>query len=92
MRKIYSLVLMAAALLVGTNAWANYSSSWLQDQFDDVPADGQTHTITMQDNIVLTDPVYLGTASVDDPRKSIILDMNGHHITMDATTWVNTKG
>ena len=92
MRKIYSLVLLAAALLVGTTAWANYSSSWLQDQFDAVPADGQTHTITMQDNIDLTDPVYLGTASVDDPRKSIILDMNGHHITMDATTWVTTKG
>ena len=89
MRKFYSLVLMAAALLIGTNAWANYDASWLQDQFDAIEADGQTHTITMEDDILLTNPVYLGTKTVDEPRKSIILDMNGHHITMDADAWKN---
>lgn len=92
MKKFYSFVLMAMMLLVGTNAWANYPAGWLQQQFDNIPADGQTHTIVMENDIVLTDPVYLGTATVDEDRKSIILDMNGHHITMDATTWVSTKG
>ena len=92
MKKFYSLVLMAAALLVGTNVWANYPATWLQDQFDAIEADGQTHTITMEDDIILTDPVYLGTKTVDEPRKSIILDMNGHHITMSATDWVTSKG
>ena len=89
MRKLYSLVLMATALLIGTNAWANYPANWLQEQFDAVQPGGQVPTtITMEDDIVLTDPVYLGTKNVDDPRKSIILDMNGHHITMDADTWL----
>ena len=92
MRKFYSYVLMATALLIGTNVWAIYSPDWLQAQFDAVPADGQTHTITMEDNITLADPVYLGTKTVDEPRKSIILDMNGHHITMSATDWVASKG
>ena len=88
MRKLYSLVLMATALLIGTNVWAVYPAGWLQDRFDEIEADGQTHTITMEDDIVLTDPVYLGTATVDEARKSIILDMNGHNITMDADTWL----
>ena len=92
MKKIYSIVLMATALLIGTNAWAVYPADWLQAQFDAIEADGQTHTITMEDNILLTDPVYLGTKTVDEPRKSIILDMNGHHITMSATDWVTSKG
>ncbi len=92
MRKFYSIVLMATALLIGTNAWAVYPAGWLQEQFDAIEADGQTHTITMEDDIVLTDPVYLGTATVDEARKSIILDMNGHSITMSATDWVTSKG
>ena len=92
MKKFYSLVLMATALLIGTNAWANYDPNWLQDQFDAIQADGQTHTIVMEDDINLDVPVYLGTATVDEARKSIILDMNGHHITMNATKWVSTKG
>ena len=92
MKKFYSFVLMAAALLIGTNAWANYEAGWLQAQFDAVEADGQTHTIEMEDDIVLTDPVYLGTATVDEARKSIILEMNGHSITMDASAWVSAKG
>ena len=92
MKKFYSFVLMAAALLIGTNAWANYEAGWLQAQFDAVEADGQTHTIEMEDDIVLTDPVYLGTATVDEARKSIILEMNGNSITMDASAWVSAKG
>jgi len=89
MKKLYSLVLMATALLIGTNAWANYDPSWLQDQFDAVQAGGQVPTtITMEDDIILLEPVYLGTATVDEARKSIILDMNGHSITMDADTWL----
>lgn len=93
MKKFYSFVLMAMMLLVGTNAWANYPAGWLQQQFDNIQADGQTHTIVMGNDIILTDPVYLGTATVDEDRKSIILDMHGHNITMDATTWSeNHKG
>lgn len=88
MKKIYSFVLMAMMLLVGTNAWANYPAGWLQQQFDNIQADGQTHTIVMGEDIILTDPVYLGTATEDAPRKSIILDMHGHNITMNATTWL----
>ena len=92
MRKLYSLVLMAAVLLIGTNVWANYPAEWLQEKFDAVPADGQTYIITMDDDIILENPVYLGTATVDEARKSIILDMNGHSITMDASAWVLSKG
>lgn len=88
MKKFYSFVLMAMMLLVGTNAWANYAAGWLQEQFDNIQADGQTHTIVMDDDIILENPVYLGTATEDAPRKSIILDMHGHNITMNATTWL----
>ena len=76
---------MATALLIGTNAWASHDRAWLQAQFDAVQP-GQTATITLDDDVILDGPVYLGTANITDQRKSITLDMYGHYIQMDGVT------
>ncbi len=90
MKKIYSIVLMATALLIGTNAWAA-----------DVPFSGTTGAelqtamnnaasgtkLVFQNDVNLNDgPVWLGTANLDDPAKSITLDLNGHTIVRNAST------
>ena len=84
MKKFYSFVLMAAALLIGTNVWASQDGAWLQAQFDAVQANGQTATIKLTDDVILTSPIYLGTANITDARKSIKLDLNGRYIEMTA--------
>ncbi len=81
---------MATALLIGTNAWAA-----------DVPFSGTTGAelqtamnnaasgtkLVFQNDVNLNDgPVWLGTANLDDPAKSITLDLNGHTIERNAST------
>ncbi len=94
MRKIYALVLLAATLLVGTNAWAvnvpvageQGTRGELQTAIDGA-ATGTT--LTLQNDFNLDGPVWLGTADYDGEYgayKSIILDLNGHNISMTATT------
>jgi hypothetical protein len=94
MKKIYSFVLMAAMLLVGTNAWAQqvvakigtqeYYS--LQDAVNAVPAGG-TATIQLQKSITLDAPVVIpqvGTSKddvVSDANKVVNRAMQ--HITLD---------
>lgn len=86
MRKFYSLVLMAAALLIGTNAWAGNVTGndrlALQTAFNNA-ASGET--LTLQNDFTLDGPVWLGTAELNGAYKTIILDLNGHHISMTAS-------
>ncbi len=91
MRKIYSLVLMATMLLVGTNAWAvNVPVAGVQGTRGELQTainDAATGTtLTLQNDFNLDGPVWLGTADYDGAYKSIILDLNGHNISMTATT------
>ncbi len=75
-------MLMAAALLISTNMWAQFqigsqSYTSLQAAIDAAPA-GATTEIDM--NVALFNAntsVWLGTANVNDPAKHIILDLNG---------------
>ena len=76
---------MATMLLIGTNAWATLDDEWLQTQFDAVQP-GQTATITLDDDVILDAPVYLGTKNITDLPKSITLNMNGHYMQMNGTT------
>ncbi len=87
MRKIYSLVLMTAMLFIGANAWAvNVAVSGstgtradLQTAIDNA-ATGTT--LTLQNDFTFDGPVWLGTENMTDAAKSIILDLNGHNISM----------
>jgi len=84
MKKIYSFVLMAAMLLVGTSAWAVDVSSYeeLKEAFK-----GESATITLTEDIYFseaTDVIWIGTACIDDTPKSFTLDLNGHDIIRQA--------
>lgn len=83
MRKIYSLVLIAAGLLIGTNSWAAdvYEASDLQ------PAINAGGTVTLQSNIVLEDPIWIGPedGSEAGAAPSVVLDLNGKTISYTAS-------
>ena len=95
MRKIYSLVLLAAALLVGTNAWAQTtltlgtaeSGATYQDLQSAINAAnaGATTEIDLISDLTTTSTVWLGAANVGDDSKHIILDLNGHTYNYDGT-------
>ena len=80
MRKIYSLVLMATMLLMGTNAWADAVSvatdAQLVDAFTSIPAE---RTITLTDDIEL---LSTSTANplIIDGGQVVTLDLNGHSL------------
>ena len=85
MKKLYSIVLMAAALLIGTNAWAGNvtgnNRAALQAAID---AAASGTTLTLQNDFTLDGPIWLGTAELNGDYKTIILDLNGHKISMAA--------
>ena len=97
MRKIYSLVLMAAALLVGTNVWATDVATvtkggstqgfeTLPQAFASVSA-GETATITLLDNVELNEVILMNGGNDNSADgKHITLDLGEHHnITMKGT-------
>lgn len=86
MKKIYSIVLMAAALLLGTNAWAageeaqigstkyaTLEKAWRAAQ------DG--NTIELLTDVDLDSTLWLGTATMEADSKSLTLDLKGFTIT-----------
>lgn len=92
MKKIYSIVLMAAALLVGTNAWAqqtitlgldgsgaDYTS--LQAAFDAVPAGGTATIQLISENYTTNAQAWLGTKALAGTPKNITLDLGGYSYT-----------
>jgi len=91
MKKIYYYVLMAASLLVGTNAWAtdpltlgNEASGatyqTLQAAIDAAEA-GKTTTINLISNLSTAATAWIGTTNVTDDAKSIVLDLKGNTYT-----------
>lgn len=78
MKKIYSLVLMAAMLLVGTSAWATTRTASSADELIaawEATEDGDV--IQLTNDITFTKTLWLGTSKMDDASKSITLDLNG---------------
>jgi hypothetical protein len=81
MRKFYSLVLMAAALLIGTNAKAAYTTrQQVQDAFNDenvteiVLQSDEFDFLTFEGNLVL------------NKDKHMVLDLNGLELRMNNTS------
>lgn len=72
MRKIYSIVLMAAALLVGTNAWAT-TQEQIQSAFN------AGTDITLDGNVVVTSPLQMYATSTET-GKTVNLNLNGFTI------------
>lgn len=89
MKKIYSLVLMAAALLIGTNVWATTVAkigTTEYESFEDAWKAVKTgETIQLQENITIGTTLWLGTTDMADANPlSITLDLNGDTLTSTA--------
>ena len=85
MRKFYSLVLMATALLIGTNAWAGDHSISLGAAFDaaweDVATNGGKITLNSDITVSSTEAgkiYWLGTENMDGDAKTVEIDLNGN--------------
>jgi len=86
MKKFYSIVLMATALLIGTNVWAetrtasdaaSFEQAWKAAQDGDV--------IQLTANFSISKTLWLGTATMaDDAPLSITLDLNGDTLSSTA--------
>lgn len=86
MKKIYSYVLMAAMLLIGTSAWAvDFLGTTRADLQAAIDGAATGTTLVFQNNVTLEGPVWLGTETLEESAKSITLDLNGHNVTMSST-------
>lgn len=87
MKKVYSFMLMAAALLISANAWAgttrpvanatDFENAWKAAQDGDV--------IQLSADVSIAKTFWLGTEAMNGTAKSITLDLNGHKLTNDGT-------
>ena len=87
MKKIYSFVLMAAMLLIGTNAWA--AKTWSVGTADDFEsawtnaASGDKIQLTAA--VTVTKTFWLGTENrTDTTSRSLEIDLNGWDLKMSA--------
>lgn len=77
MKKIYSLLLTAAALLVGTNAWAATRTAKDANEFKNAwEAAANGDVIKLTNDVTIDKTLWLGTANMKDAAKSITLDLN----------------
>ena len=96
MRKIYSLVLMVTALLIGTNAWATVNEESVADgdAFEDVwnelmlpGTTGKTTDslkIQLEEDITLTKKHWIGTRTMNsDTLLYVEIDLNGHDLNLN---------
>lgn len=87
MRKFYSLVLIAAGLLIGTNAWATWETVYDADEFGEIWAELSADNplqIKLGGNISLSTTQWIGTANMTDDPLSVEIDLNGHDLTLTA--------
>lgn len=94
MRKIYSLVLMATALLIGTNMQAGSVSTW-DDLKTALQAGGEV-TLSADinvtaDNVATWRGIWIGSESVDGTAPTAVLDLNGHNIIINSGNY-QSKG
>ena len=95
MKKIYSFVLMAAALLIGTNAWATVRTAGTAEELEDAWKKAQTgDEIQLTASFSIEKTLWLGTTTMEDTNPlSITLNLNGDTLTSKATkAFVLTHG
>ena len=84
MKKIYSYVLMAAMLLIGTSAWATIRTASNATEFENAwKAAVNTDTIQLTSDVTISKILWLGTADMNGLSKSLTLDLNGHVLTQN---------
>ena len=93
MRKLYSLVLLAVGLLIGTNAWAEWTEVNSVEAFEEALEDATTpealatHNplqIKLTADITLNNSVKIGTVSMISDSLSLEIDLNGQILTSTA--------
>ena len=94
MRKIYSIVLMATALLIGANMQAGSVSTW-DDLKTALQAGGEV-TLSADinvtaDNVATWRGIWIGSESVDGTAPTAVLDLNGHNIIINSGNY-QSKG
>ena len=86
MKKINYLVLMAALMLIGTNAWAETKSvadaaglttAWTNAKSGDI--------IKLTADVAMTKTLWLGTQNLTDAARSLEIDLNGNDLSSSAT-------
>ena len=85
MKKLYSIVLMATALLIGTNAQATTATSRddIQNAINNA-AVGATVDITLDNDVDVASPIQI-YAKKTETGKTVNLNLNGHNITNSGT-------
>jgi len=87
MRKFYSFVLMAAALLIGTNAWAgtynvgttlDFETAWAKSASEDVVINLTSSAVSLQNTM------WLGTEQLSGTPHSVEINLNGYPLTSSA--------
>lgn len=94
MRKIYSIVLMATALLIGANMQAGSVSTW--DDLKTALQAGREVTLSADinvtaDNVATWRGIWIGSESVDGTAPTAVLDLNGHNIIINSGNY-QSKG
>lgn len=85
MKKINYLVLMAAMMLIGTNAWATTHEVASDSQFETAWKDAASgDVIKLTDAITLTKTMWLGTKNMNDASRKIEIDLNGYNLLSSA--------
>lgn len=85
MKKINYLVLMAAMMLIGTNAWATTHEVASDAQFENAWTNASSgDVIKLTDAITLTKTMWLGTKNMNDASRKIEIDLNGYNLLSSA--------
>ena len=97
MRKFYSFVLMAAALLIGTNAWAGTYNVGSESDFQTAWAKSVSEDVVINltsSGISLGKTMWLGTANLGDAAHTVEINMNGYPLTSTASgnAFILTQG
>ena len=94
MKKLYSIVLMAAALLIGTNAWADATvSTW--DALGSALQAGGTVTLSADINVNASNAatwrgIWIGAKGETDNAPEAVLNLNGHNITINSGNYTKS--
>ena len=85
MKKIYSLVLMAVILLLGTNMWATVRTAGNANELKDAWENAESgDEIKLTASFSIGTTLWLGTQTMDDEPLSITLNLNGDTLSSTA--------
>jgi len=96
MKKIYSLLLTAAALLVGTNAWAGTYNVGTTTEFENAWAKSASEDVVINltsNQVKLTKIMWLGTDTLSKTPHTVEINLNGYPFESSATyAFMLTRG